>query len=160
MDDEQYATKRYKVKLSDFFKCGKLAIHKKSLMANKLKVFYWPSLASFSKIRVQEVSNECVDFILNICNNKANFDMSLFYKLGLQEEAMMDLFLLRSGFGEEIDFDLLGSTKNQLQILQGEFNTGNDNPALKKQAQELLIRLVQAGQMSQSDCVEILQSFN
>ena len=160
MDEQQYATKQYKVKLSDFYKCGKLAVHKKSLMSNKLKVVYWPSLASFSKIRVQSISDELVDFILNIANNKANFDMSLFYNLSLQEESMMDSFLLKSGYGQEIDFDLLASTKNQLQILQGEIATGNDNQALKKQAQELLIRLVQASQMSQADCIQILQSFN
>ena len=82
-EQKDYVIKQYKVNLKDYYPFGKLCVHIKSLLNGKLRVCYYPSLATFPKQKVVKISPQTCDFLRNIILHQSHFDMSLFYILNL-----------------------------------------------------------------------------
>ena len=159
-EKKEYVLKQYKIKLDDYYPFGKLCIHKKSLTNCKLRVCYYPSLATYPKQKVVQISPELCDCFRNIILHGDHYDMSLFYKLSGNEQQIIIPILKKSGVDKIIGFKYEDSLLNRLRVLQGELATGNSNPSIITEAIQVIKDLVDLGRIKQSEASVMIRDLN
>jgi ATP-dependent protease HslVU (ClpYQ) ATPase subunit len=98
-------------------------------------------------IRQQQVSDELVEIIMNLLNDKTITHNDL-KKLNLSEKQMLDNLLYLSGLHKSSDNTLSQTRqamKHRLELIEGEISAGNTNPELKKELHGLLLKMAHGG---------------
>lgn len=155
-------TKSYIVNVEkNWYPFGRFVINKNSLMKGILSVRY---ASSISKLRtgslfgnvIRNISNGLVELIINTVIQKERFDMSLFFNLSDKEQHYVIELMQLSGYGRDIGFNFQDAYKTRFKVLQGELAVGNDNPELRKEAKDVIKKLISYHVISYSNGQEML----
>lgn len=95
----------------------------------------------------QKVSDEFVDIIMKICDDKGvNTE-----KLNEEELILFSVLISKSKLNKDYNIDIKKSIsllKSKLELIEGEIQAGNDNDKLKKQLYDIVFKLSNIGVIS------------
>jgi hypothetical protein len=135
--------KKYPVKV----KLGKIMIKPNELVYKNKLIMLSHAGSGLTGIRQQQVSDELVEIIMNLLNDKTITHNDL-KRLDLREKQMLDNLLYLSGLHKSSDNTLSQTRqamKHRLELIEGEINAGNTNPDLKKELHGLLLKMAHGG---------------
>lgn len=137
---------------------GKWIIHLPSLKQGILNVKY-PSMASIKSMPQQIISQDLVDFVLDVL--EGNMNERLYTKLAEADRKVFNRLARLSGVDSK-----LGVTDNSLnevrammdrfQLVRGEVLAGNNNPDVLRELKHLTLRLVTGGKISKGAAHDLL----
>ena len=106
------------------------------------------------------VSDKFVSIIMGLLKGDKP-SLKDFSALDKNEKSMYDSLIYMAGLQKEVDNNF-NETKQQLkkrlELLEGEITGGNNNPALKKELQNLLSKMVKTGMVGGGDAKRYYKS--
>jgi hypothetical protein len=122
---------------------GKFTIDMQKLRRNILSVTYSSCRASIPSLKVEHISNDVKNIITDIVEEKYN--ANLFNKMKQDDQRLVSTFV-RTLKIPNIDMESFDKAYQlHYEILLGEINSGNNNPALKKELKEYILRAITEG---------------
>jgi hypothetical protein len=127
---------------------GKFVIDMEKLRKNVLSVSYSSCRAILPSLKKENVSNDVKNIIKDIVEGKYN--ANLFNKMKQDDQRIVSTFV-RTLKIPDIDMTEFNEAyQNHYEILVGEINSGNSNPALKRELKEYILRAIQEGLVPKS----------
>ena len=118
------------------------------LRKNVLSVSYSSCRAILPSLKKENVSNDVKNIIKDIVEGKYN--ANLFNKMKQDDQRIVSTFV-RTLKIPDIDMTEFNEAyQNHYEILVGEINSGNSNPALKRELKEYILRAIQEGLVPKS----------
>jgi hypothetical protein len=141
------ATKPEKKQKVERFYFNKYYVDLKKLKNNILCVKYAMNDAHIPTVKVQNVSNDVKEMVLDILNKK--YDERLFKKLSEADKRVIKRFVKATKLDDEIvvDDELDNDFQRQYEILLGELNSGNTSQLVKDQLKRYVIEGLQENKL-------------
>jgi hypothetical protein len=127
---------------------GKFTIDLEKLRRNILSVSYSSCRASIPSLKKELISNDVKDIITDIING--NYNAKLFNKMKQDDQRLVSTFV-RAVKIPDIDMTEFDKAyQNHYEILLGEINSGNNNPSIKRELKEYILRAISEGLIPKS----------
>ena len=119
---------------------GKFTLDMDKLKRNILSVTYASCRAVIPSLKKEHVSNDVKDMIMDIVENKYN--ANLFNKMKQDDQRIVSNFVrvLKIPDIDMSEFD--AGYQLHYEVLLGEINSGNNNPAIKRELKEYILRAI------------------
>jgi hypothetical protein len=127
---------------------GKFTLDMDKLKRNILSVTYASCRAVIPSLKKEHVSNDVKDMITDIVDDKYN--VNLFNKMKQDDQRIVSNFVrvLKIPDIDMTEFD--EGYQLHYEVLLGEINSGNNNPALKRELKEYILRAITEGLIPKS----------
>ena len=139
---------------------GRIMISPKKLYYNNVLSVRHKSGKTFSGIPNVSVSDKFVSIIMGLLKGDKP-SLKDFSALDKNEKSMYDSLTYMAGLQREVDNNFNETKhelKKRLELLEGEITGGNNNPALKKELQNLLSKMVKTGMVGGGDAKRYYKS--
>ncbi len=122
---------------------GKFTIHLDKLRRNILSVTYSSCRASIPSLKKEHISNDVKNVITDIVEGKYN--ANLFNKMKQDDQRIVSTFVrtIKIPDIDMTEFD--DAYQNHYEILLGQINSGQNNPAVKRELKEYILRAITEG---------------
>jgi hypothetical protein len=122
---------------------GKFTLDMDKLKRNVLSVTYSSCRAVIPSLKKEHVSNDVKNMIIDIVDDKYN--ANLFNKMKQDDQRIVSNFVrvLKIPDIDMSEFD--AGYQLHYEVLLGEINSGNNNPALKRELKEYILRAITEG---------------
>jgi hypothetical protein len=142
--DERLSRNPDKVMLNN----GKFIIDMEKLRKNILSVTYSSCRASIPSLKKENVSNDVKNIIKDIIENKYN--VNLFNKMNPDDQRIISTFV-RTMKIPDIDMRVFDEAYQlNYEILLGQVNSGQNNPIVKKELKQYILRAITEGLIPKS----------
>ena len=119
---------------------GKFILDMDKLKNNILSVSYASCRAIIPSLKKEHVSNDVKNIITDIVNG--NYNANLFNKMKQDDQRLVSTFV-RATKIPDIDMTEFDTAyQNHYEILVGEIASGNNNPTIKRELKEYILRAV------------------
>jgi hypothetical protein len=127
---------------------GKFTLDMDKLKRNILSVTYSSCRAVIPSLKKEHVSNDVKNMILDIVNDQYN--ANLFNKMNQDDQRIISNFVrvLKIPDIDMSEFD--AGYQLHYEVLLGEINSGNNNPAIKRELKEYILRAITEGLIPKS----------
>ena len=127
---------------------GKFTIDMEKLRRNILSVTYSSCRATIPSLKKEHISNDTKNIITDIIGGKYN--VNLFNKMKSDDQRIVSNFV-RTMKIPDIDMKEFDQAyQNHYEILLGEIQSGQDNPSIKKELKQYIIRAITEGLISKN----------
>lgn len=157
----KFSDSKLKIEQNNYREFGKFMMNMELLEKNILLVKY-KSYAPVPTIRRTEISDELKDLIHYLFDT-GEIDYQSGQKLKQSEKTILDKLIIKSGLNLQLKYnpnkldDDIDAIIEEFEILKGEIIAGNDNPKIKEDIKEILIKLVKLNKITKAIADDILQ---
>jgi hypothetical protein len=157
----KFSDSKLKIEQNKYREFGKFIMNMALLDQNILLVKY-KSYAPVPALKRTNISDELKDLLYYLFDT-GEIDYKAGQKLSQSEKSILDKLLMKSGLHlqlkyktDKLDEDI-DAIIEEFEILKGEIIAGNDNPKIKEDIKEILVKLVRLKKISKDVAEDILQ---
>ena len=151
--------KRDKPKITPF---GRLMIHTQRLFYDNDLIITSKTGTSITGLKKQKVSNAFVDLMFKILKGGTP-SLKDIHSISDHEKKLYDLLVYSSGLSkvvEPVGSGVKEHLRKRLELIEGEVEAGNTNPALVSEARQVLHSMAQMGMISRPSAVKHLKQLS
>ena len=147
-----------------FYQFGKFLLDNDKLNNNIVRIIYASTGSGHPKIKNTLVSEDFKDILLDTIL-KSNFSERAYKRLNKDEKIFMKSILEKSGVSKILQIKSLQDDDethlmDRWQVLQGEFEIGNDSPTIKEEAKQIITHFISTGKITKSEGYKMLYSLS
>ena len=137
----------------------KKVINGKYIDLNKLKdnilcIRYCSTNALIPTIKVQRITDDTKGVINDIIED--NFEKRLFEKLSEDEKRIVKRFVQVFNLDIDVSDKMDEEYRKQFEIVLGQFQSGNNNPAIKTKLKQYITESMESGFLPRRQCFKLL----
>ena len=147
-----------------FYQFGKFLLDNDKLNNNIVRIIYEKTGSGHPKIKNTLVSEDFKDILLDTIL-KSHFNERSYKRLNKEEKIFMKSILEKSGVSKILKIKSLEDDDekhlmDRWQVLQGQFEIGNDSPTIKEEAKQIITHFISSGKITKSEGYKMLYSLS